>query len=137
MSEINLEIKRLKYTDEFLFLIIKILILEEKFPREEINSKLNLEEFKYLLPMIQVDRIYKIINKQRLSILINKSTFIKENMPQYFNDNISRFAKITKENCIINISLLCKIYQILNKEKIDILFFKGCSVIPPNNRLNI
>ena len=31
--------------------------------------------------MIQVDRIYKIINKQRLSILINKSTFIKENMP--------------------------------------------------------
>ena len=43
MSEINLEIKRLKYTDEFLFLIIKILILEESQLGRN-KPKLNLEE---------------------------------------------------------------------------------------------
>ena len=45
MSEINLEIKKLRYTDELFFVLLKILILEEKLSDQELNYKFDLEEF--------------------------------------------------------------------------------------------
>ena len=68
-------------TNNFLYLILKIIILEEKLSIEDLNNKIDLIEFNYLFQNLNIENLYKIIKKQKLSVLISKSIFLKKICP--------------------------------------------------------
>ena len=115
-------------TNNFLYLILKIIILEEKLSIEDLNNKIDLIEFNYLFKNLNIENLYKIIKKQKLSVLISKSIFLKENMPTYFNRIIENNLVVAKKICFENMVLSCEIYKILKKENIDVIFFKGSTL---------
>ena len=125
MLEKDLKINSSSKTNNFLYFIIKILILEDYLSVTELKKQVNLNELEYLFSEVNLSKLYQIIKVQKLAVLINKSIFLKENMPSSFNKTIENFTSVPRKKCLESMALICVIYKILKNKGIEVLFFKG------------
>ena len=124
MLEKDLKINSSSKTNNFLYFIIKILILEDYLSVSELKKQVNLNELEYLFSEVNLSKLYQIIKVQKLAVLISKSIFLKENMPSSFNKTIENFTSVPRKKCLESMALICEIYKILKNKGIEVLFLK-------------